>query len=258
MRIDRDPFLKKEGGEMVPHPAAWMASGAVPLVPCLSSQTMQSTDVRASPSATRHEPRRRRGSLEARLALQSRLRPRPRPLPTAAVVTGRGGGGSNSAGRLSSRGLLPPLAAPSPRAKSSTSSRRSSSSSSGSSGSSSSSSSSSSRIAANRGDQEEEEKKRGGGLLSRWAQLTAREKSVVAAFVALAILFGPRLLLLSLVSLEAAATGALLAAERALGAAFLTSFSALAGVAVLLLAGLFVYFLILEEERLEDSSSDEE
>lgn len=113
---------------------------------------------------------------------------------------------------------------------------------------------------AKRGDDDEREgAKRGGtGLLSRWAQLTAREKSVVVAFVAIAVLFGPRLLLLSLVSLEAAATGALLAAERALGAAFLTSFSVLAAVAVLLLAGLFVYFLILEEERLEDSSSDEE
>lgn len=75
---------------------------------------------------------------------------------------------------------------------------------------------------------------------------------MLAIFVALVILFGPRLLLLSLVSLEAAATGALLAAERALGAAFLTSFSWLAGVAALILAGLFVYFLVLEEERLED------
>lgn len=121
---------------------------------------------------------------------------------------------------------------------------------------------SSSRIAAKRDENETENnsssKPQRGGLLSRWSQLTAREKSVVTTFIALAVLFGPRLLLLSLVSLEAAATGALLAAERALGAAFLTSFAWLAGLAALLLAGLLVYFLILEEERLEDSSSDEE
>lgn len=219
----------------MPLALAWRNRGLP--APRLRWQEMRSVDARASPGAMR----RRRGSSfeEARFALQSRLRPRPRPVVTA---VGRGEGSSNSAGRpSSSRG---PLAATTPlrEKKSNTSSRHSSS---------------NSRIAARRGDDEQEVAKR-GGLLSRWAQLTAREKSVVAAFVALAVIFGPRLLLLSLVSLEAAATGALLAAERALGAAFLTSFSVLAAVAVLLLAGLFVYFLILEEERLEDSSSSDE
>ena len=238
-------------------PLAWRNRGPLLAPRLLSSQPMQSADARASPSATTrsHEPRvrrrRRRGSsLEAQLIAlpsQQHLGPRPRPVTTAAA----GSSSSTIAGRLSSpRGLHFPsvTAATSLREKRS---KRSSS-----------SSSSSSRIAAKRGDDEQESTKRGNGLglLSRWAQLTAREKSVVVTFLALAVLFGPRLLLLSLVSLEAAATGALLAAERALGAAFLTSFVWLAGVAALLLAGLFVYFLILEEERLEDSSSssDEE
>ena len=240
-------------------PLAWRNRGPLLAPRLLSSQPMQSADARASPSATTrsHEPRvrrrRRRGSsLEAQLIAlpsQQHLGPRPRPVTTAAA--GSSSSSSTIAGRLSSpRGLHFPsvTAATSLREKRS---KRSSS-----------SSSSSSRIAAKRGDDEQESTKRGNGLglLSRWAQLTAREKSVVVTFLALAVLFGPRLLLLSLVSLEAAATGALLAAERALGAAFLTSFVWLAGVAALLLAGLFVYFLILEEERLEDSSSssDEE
>ena len=239
-------------------PLAWRNRGPLLAPRLLSSQPMQSADARASPSATTrsHEPRvrrrRRRGSsLEAQLIAlpsQQHLGPRPRPVTTAAAGSSSS---STIAGRLSSpRGLHFPsvTAATSLREKRS---KRSSS-----------SSSSSSRIAAKRGDDEQESTKRGNGLglLSRWAQLTAREKSVVVTFLALAVLFGPRLLLLSLVSLEAAATGALLAAERALGAAFLTSFVWLAGVAALLLAGLFVYFLILEEERLEDSSSssDEE
>jgi len=186
---------------------------------------------------------RTRGGIEAPIATtQAPPGPscRPRPRPFAAVATCRAGGSSGSAGRLSSRGLpLPTLTASSPPEKSI----------------------SSSRVAAKRGggDGDEKEKQGGGGgvgLLSRWAQLTAREKSVVVAFVALAVLFWPRLLLLSLVSLEAAATGALLAAERALGAAFLTSFTWLAAVAALILAGLLVYFLVLEEERLEDSDDE--
>lgn len=98
----------------------------------------------------------------------------------------------------------------------------------------------------------------GGGLLARWAAFSSREKFVVVAFFALAALFGPRLLLLSLVSLEAAGVNFLLAAERALGSAFLTSFTFLAGVAALILAGLFVYFLVLEEERLEEGEGEEE
>ena len=159
----------------------------------------------------------------------------PRP------VTARAGSSSSAGRLLSSRGpLFPSLAATSLRKKSS----------------SRSSSRSNNRIAAKRGDKDEENPKRSGSPLSRWAQLTAREKAVIATFFALAILFGPRLLVLSLVSLEAAATGALLAAERALGAAFLTSFVWLAGAAALLLAGLLVYFLILEEERLEDSDEE--
>jgi len=185
---------------------------------------------------------RTRGGIEAPNATTSAppgTSCRPRPRPVAAVATCRAGGSSGGAGRLSSRGLpLPTLTASSPPEKSI----------------------SNSRVAAKRGggDGDEKEKQGGGGagLLSRWAQLTAREKSVVAAFAALAVLFGPRLLLLSLVSLEAAATGALLAAERALGAAFLTSFTWLAAVAALILAGLLVYFLVLEEERLEDSDDE--
>lgn len=238
---------EKQGGMPL---AAWRNCG--PLAPCLGSQRMQRScaDARAlpSPSATRNleQPRRMRtrGGIEAPIATtQAPPGPscRPRPRPVAAVATCRAGGSSGSAGRLSSRGLpLPTLTASSPPEKSI----------------------SSSRVAAKRGggDGDEKEKQGGGGggagLLSRWAQLTAREKSVVVAFVALAVLFGPRLLLLSLVSLEAAATGALLAAERALGAAFLTSFTWLAAVAALILAGLLVYFLVLEEERLEDSDDE--
>lgn len=237
---------KKKQGEMPL--AAWRNRG--PLAPCLGSQRMQRScaDARAlpSPSATRNleQPRRMRtrGGIEAPNATTPAppgTSCRPRPRPVAAVATCRAGGSSGGAGRLSSRGLpLPTLTASSPPEKSI----------------------SNSRVAAKRGggDGDEKEKQGGGGagLLSRWAQLTAREKSVVAAFAALAVLFGPRLLLLSLVSLEAAATGALLAAERALGAAFLTSFTWLAAVAALILAGLLVYFLVLEEERLEDSDDE--
>lgn len=215
---------------------------------------------RASPSAKRsHEPRTRRGrrSLDAirspiaELSTpNSRPAPNPRPRPTVAFVAAAAATPGRGDGPLSSAsGPLPSLKT----TKTKTAETREKG-------------SSNDRVvavAATGGNDENENKPRGGGgggLLSRWSQLTAREKSVVVTFVALAILFGPRLLLLSLVSLEAAATGALLAAERALGAAFLTSFVWLAGVAALLLAGLFVYFLILEEERLEDSSSssDEE
>ena len=218
--------------------AAWRNCG--PLAPCLSPSSVFARA--ASQGATRslEQPRRRRReSIEARIFASSPQRPDTSSLPRP--VTARAGSSSSAGRLLSSRGpLFPSLAATSLRKKSS----------------SRSSSRSNNRIAAKRGDKDEENPKRSGSPLNRWAQLTAREKAVIATFFALAILFGPRLLVLSLVSLEAAATGALLAAERALGAAFLTSFVWLAGAAALLLAGLLVYFLILEEERLEDSDEE--
>ena len=47
-----------------------------------------------------------------------------------------------------------------------------------------------------------------------------------------------------------------LAAEAALGGAFLASFASLAALALVLLVGGFVYFLFLEEERLEGGDDE--
>ena len=99
---------------------------------------------------------------------------------------------------------------------------------------------------------------RAPGPHDRWASLTPREKAVVAALLAGGLLFGPRLLVLGAVAAERAALGAALAVEAALGAAFLASFTTLAAVALFLLAGGLVYFLALEEERLDGGDGDEE
>ena len=88
-------------------------------------------------------------------------------------------------------------------------------------------------------------------LLARWSVLTGREKAVVSALAAGAIVFGPRLLVLGFVAAERTLLGVALGAERALGDAFLTSFTWLAAAAGFLLAGGVIYFLFLEDERLE-------
>ena len=88
-------------------------------------------------------------------------------------------------------------------------------------------------------------------LLARWSVLTGREKAVVSALAAGALVFGPRLLVLGFVAAERALLGVALGTERALGAAFLTSFTWLTAAAGFLLAGGLIYIFVLEDERLE-------